>query len=597
MINPVAIVALSARGAELGVKIQPIIANSELHGFQSRITTADVLFSDPINHFRDLYSQGISIIGICSSGILIRAIAPLIKEKLTEPPVLALTEDGSVIVPLLGGHRGANRLAQKVSSYLNCYLALTTAGDARFNLALDDPPIGYVLENPENSKAVMAALLNNEPVKIEGDAPWLEGSDIQIESSASRRITVSPIQSSSAGLEGLTYRPKVLAVGVGCERNADSAELIKLVEKTLQFADLAPGAIAGFFSHVVKCDEPAIKKLSQHFNAPVRFFDAATLERETPRLVNPSNVVFNEVGSHGVAEAAALAAVGPKGKLIVPKQKSSRATCAIAQAPSPIATETLGRTQGKLFVIGIGPGGKSDMTVQARKAVSEADELVGYSLYLDLLGPFAQHKTRHEFPLGAEIQRVDFALDLAAEGKQVGLICSGDPGIYAMASLVFEQLEWKPSPERKQVEIEVFPGVSAAQMAAARIGAPLGHDFCFISLSDLLTPWESIEQRLRAAALGDFVVALYNPVSRRRDWQLEKAKTIFLVNRPPETPVVIARNLGRDEEQVSIVMLSELSVSMVDMLTVVLIGASTTRKYGDRVYTPRGYSVKSEEIA
>jgi cobalt-precorrin 5A hydrolase/precorrin-3B C17-methyltransferase len=182
----------------------------------------------------------------------------------------------------------------------------------------------------------------------------------------------------------------------------------------------------------------------------------------------------------------------------------------------------------------------------------------------------------------------------------VALVSSGDPGIYAMASLVFELLEGSRSsalPDHAhRVEIVVAPGISAMQAAAARAGAPLGHDFCVISLSDLLTPWEAIEARIRAAAAADFVIAFYNPVSQRRRFQLAAAKKILLEHRPPSTPVVLARNLGRDGETLVTVTLAELNVEQVDMLTLVLVGASTTRQVqaGGRTwtYTPRGYQRK-----
>ncbi len=192
------------------------------------------------------------------------------------------------------------------------------------------------------------------------------------------------------------------------------------------------------------------------------------------------------------------------------------------------------------------------------------------------------------------------ALDLAAEGFDVALVCSGDPGIYAMAALVFELLDREPRPEWRRAEITVVPGISALQAAAARAGAPLGHDFCAISLSDLLTPWAAIERRLRAAAEGDLVVALYNPVSRRRTTQLLRAVEILRRKRPAETPVVLARNLGREGEAVTVIRLDELTPEAVDMLTLVLIGSSATRRIergdgGVWVYTPRGYATKADK--
>ena len=205
-------------------------------------------------------------------------------------------------------------------------------------------------------------------------------------------------------------------------------------------------------------------------------------------------------------------------------------------------------------------------------------------------------KPRHDSALSEEEARVRIALDKAAEGKNVALVCSGDAGIYALATLTFELLDRENRADWNRLEIRVEPGVSAIQAAAARVGAPIGHDFCTISLSDLLTPWEEIVKRLEAAAVGDFVVALYNPVSSRRRTQLRTAQKVLVAARPVDTPVVLARNLGREGESVDVITLGELKPDHADMLTLILIGNSQTRltKRGEScwVYTPRGYATK-----
>jgi cobalt-precorrin 5A hydrolase/precorrin-3B C17-methyltransferase len=222
--------------------------------------------------------------------------------------------------------------------------------------------------------------------------------------------------------------------------------------------------------------------------------------------------------------------------------------------------------------------------------------VVGYGLYLDLLGRSLAGKNRHESAIGEEAARVRLALDLAAEGRSVVLVSSGDAGIYGLAALVFETLDRAARRDWSAVEVTVAPGVSAMQAAAARLGAPLGHDFCAISLSDLLTPWSAIEARIRAAATGDFVIALYNPRSTRRPWQLAAARDILLCARPAETPVAFARNLGRPTESVAVTTLERLAPEAADMLTIVLVGSSATRIIEDtppRLYTPRGYAARA----
>lgn len=255
----------------------------------------------------------------------------------------------------------------------------------------------------------------------------------------------------------------------------------------------------------------------------------------------------------------------------------------------------------KLFVMGMGPGDLGLVAPNATKALAVCSDWVAYGYYLDLLGELSEGKTFHNLPLGEEIGRARLALTLAAQGKETALISSGDIGIYAMATLVFElldlQLQGKENhPEWLNVDIEVIPGISAMQAGASRVGAMLGHDFCTISLSDLLTPWETIDKRLHACGAGDFVVSFYNPVSKKRDWQLNHARDVLLQYRPASTPVMIGRQLTRPEEDITFTTLGELDAKDVDMFTMVSVGNSDTKHIvnGEKewIYTPRGYSKK-----
>jgi cobalt-precorrin 5A hydrolase/precorrin-3B C17-methyltransferase len=297
-------------------------------------------------------------------------------------------------------------------------------------------------------------------------------------------------------------------LGIGCERGCSAEEISDLAHSTLAEAGLAAMAVAAVVSVDLKLAEPGIHALAAAFGVAARFFPASRLLAETARLSERSAAVFRATGCWGVAEGAALAAVGPGGVLVVPKRKSRRATCAVARAPAPIDADAIGRRRGTLAVVGIGPGDPAWRTPEASTALARATDIVGYGLYLDLLGRAIADKNRHTSALGEEETRVRQALDLAAEGRSVALVSSGDAGIYGLASLVFELLDRAAKPEWRTVELIVCPGVSALQAASARAGAPLGHDFCAISLSDLMTPWETIRARLEAAAAADFVVAL-----------------------------------------------------------------------------------------
>ena len=400
----------------------------------------------------------------------------------------------------------------------------------------------------------------------------------------------------------LTYWAKEFTLGLGCARGVDAESLWAHVLEILHACGIEFESIACVATIDIKADEQAILDVARRIGAPLRMFTAAELEQERDRLANPSKLVFAEVGCHGVAEAAALAAAGDDALLFLEKQKSPEATVAIARASEPISA-LKGRARGRVSLVGIGPGQAAWRTPEASRLVAEADELVGYSLYIDLLGPLAAGKPRVDFPLGGEEARCRHALERAGEGADVALICSGDAGIYAMGALVFELLDRGDGPggvsdAARRVEVISVPGVSALQAAAARAGAPLGHDFCAISLSDLLTPREDILRRVRAAAEGDFVIAFYNPVSKTRRTLLAEARDILLAARPAETPVLLASSLGRSEEELRYRRLDALEVDEVDMLTVVLVGSSQSRLVqrgeGARMFTPRGYAKKLE---
>jgi cobalt-precorrin 5A hydrolase / precorrin-3B C17-methyltransferase len=581
-----------------GSKAAAVAAPSTAFGGPPPPLRGGGIFPDTAPHLRALFAEGRPIVGICAAGILIRALAPALSDKRAEPPVVAVAEDGSSAVPLLGGHRGANQLARDIAALLGGHAAVTTAGDLALGVALDAPPAGWRLANPDDAPAIMAALVGGAPARLEGQAAWLRDSLIRFDDDAAIRL-IATIGRADGDRQTLVYHPQRLALGVGCERGAEAAELAAIAEATLAEGGLAAGAVACVVSLDLKADEPAVLELAGRLGVPARFFPAERLEEETPRLASPSDAVFREVGCHGVAEAAALAAAGPDGRLVVAKRKSARATCAVAVAPAPIDPAAVGRGRGRLAIVGIGPGGPGWLTPEARRLIETSDALVGYSRYLDLIAGLAPGAERLAFPLGAEAARCLTALRLAGDGRNVALISSGDPGIYAMASLVFELLDGRGpalADAARRAEIVVAPGVSALQAAAARAGAPLGHDFCAISLSDLLTPWPAIAARVEAAAAADFAIAFYNPVSRRRQWQLAEAKAILLQHRPPATPVVVARNLGREGEAVQLTNLGALDLGKLDMLSVVLVGASTTARVAaggrDWLYTPRGYATK-----
>ncbi len=619
-----AIFLLGASGLATARRIKAALPQAEIWGQTGRVgqNQADRFFSDALLTLKALFQAGRPLVAVCSAGIVIRALASSLADKRQEPPVLAVADDGSSVVPLLGGHRGANRLAETLADALSqaqdgpSHAAVTTAGDLRLSLALDEPPACWSLANPQDYKSFVAQLLTGAKVSLglkgcSDGADWLHASDLKFAPSAPLQIRESlsraPQGKATEGdANALVYIGRRVCLGVGCERGTEPQVLIDFVEARLAAADLDPGALAGVFSIDLKADEAAVHVLADHFGIAARFFTSEQLESQAAYLRNPSNIVFAETGCHGVAEGAALAASGTT-QLQQPKiigQDAARG-CTLAWSfahrardpknPLQAGLSLPGLPQGRLTLVGLGPGDQRWRSHAAQRALDLASDWVGFKMYLDIAagdGPVAAEQ--HSFAIGEEADRCRYALDLAAKGRDVALVCSGDPGIFAMSALVLQLLDESDNKAWRRVALAFEPGITAMQGAVARSGALMGHDFCAISLSDLMTPWEQIERRIAAAAVSDFVVSFYNPVSMRRRWQLARAKELLLKARPADTPVVLGHSIGRPEERIEHLTLGELEVELVDMLTVVCVGAASSRQVplpsGQTwAYTPRGY--------
>jgi cobalt-precorrin 5A hydrolase/precorrin-3B C17-methyltransferase len=533
------------------------------------------------------------LVGALASGALIRMLAPLLHDKRDDPAVLLLTADGRLVLPLLGSHlAGAEDEARRCAALLG--LEMISSGDCarRGAPALDTIGQGWGWRRSGNGwNLLMQTAARGEPVALkasEGQSEVLQ----QLIGAAGLRTggedgAAASLQITLCGGDGCRWHPPQLWLGVGCERGTSLALLEQAVDDALKEAGLAVEAVAGLASLELKGDEPALLALSRGRDWPLRLYPADRLV--TVAVPNPSERVRQEVGTASVAEAAALAAAGAEAELLLQKRimrgspGSGAATIAIARASRPWAPQ-----RGSLALVGAGPGCLSQLTGAARSALAQAALWCGYGPYLDLLEPLRRcDQARLDGRLTEERQRCRLALARACEGMRVALVSSGESGLYGMAGLALE--EWLLLPADERPAFEVHPGISALQMAAARVGAPLMHDVCTISLSDRLTPWSVIETRLRAAALGDFVVALYNPRSRDRHWQLGHALELLLTGRPGWTPVALCRQLGRAEERLLLTRLDAVDVEQVDMLTLVLVGNSSTRIVDGRMVTPRGY--------
>ena len=540
--------------------------------------------------------EGSRLIVVGALGAVTRLIAPFLKDKESDPAVLVLDAQGLQVVPLLGGHRaGGEQLARELAAALGGTAVITGDAATQGRLPLDSFGEIWGFRRSGDADAwrrLMIHQAQGRPIAVRqhsGSEHWRACA-----SASTLAFTSGPDGTSELaigpGIEAAPCRwhPATLWLGLGCERNTSHRLIERAVHQALENAGLAAEAVAGFGSIDAKGDEPALLALAKERDWRFRLFSASALAAVP--VPTPSAVVEAEMGTASVAEAAALLAAGEDGRLLQTKrilhagpEEQGAVTVAIAEAALPFAPQ-----RGELHLIGSGPGDLSLLTPDARRALSRCGVWVGYGLYLDLLEPLRrQDQVRLDGQLTRERDRCQQALSLAQQGAKVALVSSGDSGIYGMAGLALEL--WMELVDGSRPLFEVHPGLSALQLAAARAGAPLMHDFCTISLSDRLTPWSVIEQRLHAAAAGDFVVALYNPRSKGRDWQLQRAQEILLGHRPDHTPVVMARQLGRAEEQVTLHCLNALPVNSVDMLTVLVIGNSSSTMEGGRMVTPRGY--------
>ncbi|MEV0096336.1 precorrin-3B C(17)-methyltransferase [Streptomyces sp. NPDC050738] len=507
-----------------------------------------------------------------ATGAVVRLVAPLLEGKTSDPGVVCVDEGSRFAVSLLGGHEGgANVLAGEVGDVLGCTPVVTTATDARDIPGLDT--LGWPVEGAV--AAVTRAVLDGAPVAVRADAVWpLPPLPVVVDGDADVVLRVSD-RVGELGSQEAVLRPPSLVVGVGASKGAPVEEVLGLVEETLAEAGLSALSVAALVTVDAKADEAGIVGAAARLGVPLRTYAADVLARiDVP---NPSGAPLAAVGTPSVAEAAALAGGG---ELLVPKRKSSRpdglpamATCAVVRRVP----------RGRLAVVGLGPGARDLLTPRAKEELRRASVLVGLDQYVDQIRDLLRPGTTVlESGLGAEEERARTAVAEARKGHAVALIGSGDAGVYAMASPALAEAS-------DDIDVVGVPGVTAALAAAAILGAPLGHDHVSISLSDLHTPWEVIERRVRAAAEADIVVTFYNPRSRGRDWQLPKALGILAEHRSATTPVGVVRNASRVDESSRLTTLGTLDPTTVDMMTVVVVGNTAAREIAGRMVTPRGY--------
>jgi len=498
-------------------------------------------------------------------GATTRLVAPLLDSKWVDPAVVCVDEAGRYAVALVGGHAaGANVLCARVADALAAHAVITTATDAAGLPGLD--ALGWPAEGAV--ARVSRALLDGEQVGFEADATWpLPALPVAIGGAGLRRIMVTdrivPIDENTAVL-----RPPSLVAGVGASKGVAADEILALLDEALAVGGLSRNSVAALATVDAKATEEGIVAAARHGGWPLYSYPAGQLAAvEVP---NPGAAALAAVGTPSVAEAAALTSGN---ELVVAKRKSPMATVALARI----------RPRGRLALVGLGPGDRDLVTPRAIDELRRASVVVGLDRYLDQIRDVLRPGTRVlRSGLGDEEKRATSAVAEARKGHAVALVGSGDAGVYAMAS---------PALAIAGADIDVVgvPGVTAGLAAAALLGAPLGHDHVIMSLSDLHTPWEVIERRIRAAAEGDFVVAFYNPRSEDRDWQLGAALAILARHRAPETPVGVVHDAFRPGQRVLVTTLADADPAVADMRSVVIVGSASTRVIAGRMVTPRGY--------
>ena len=598
-----AIVAITKRGTSIGRELKAALPDSHLYIPDKFSATGrdEHTFTLParslIKNIFDKYRQLVLIMAV---GIAVRLIADKINDKHRDAAVAVIDDTGKFVISLLSGHiGGANELTRQISSLLGAQPVITTASDnsGAFSVDLLAKSLSWEIENRECLTRVSAALVNDEQIALyqdTGEDDWtpedlsprvhlitnlnsLEKSDYGAAVIITDRIVDNPMLKMPA----VILRPKSLVVGIGCNRGTSCSEIEDAVAQIFSENGLSTRCIKSLATIDLKNNETGLLQYAEKHNLPVSYFSKENLSK-AGFPSEPSAMVLKHVGTPAVCEAAALLA--GDGNLIIKKTSYNRKVTVAVARPLSRSKEKC----GKLFLVGIGPGAPDQMTFRARQAINDSDAVIGYQAYIDLIRPLIHQKTVFATTMGKEIERVNRAIDLARQGKVVSLISSGDSGVYGMAGLVgeiFLQQDSKP-------DIELIPGVPAMVTAGALLGAPLNGDVATISLSNYLVPWEDIEQRLHLAAKGDFVIVLYNPKSKKRRQELEKARNIVLQYRSPSSTVGIVTNAYRPEQNIIFTNLDNLPDCPVDMNTIVIIGNSKTRISSNWMVTPRGYQTK-----
>lgn len=555
---------------------------------------------------------------LCATGIAVRAVSPLLQNKAHDPAVLACAESGAFCISLVSGHLGgANRLAQRVARITGGQALISTATDGRHLPAFDAVAAleqARVL-NPQALRRSNAALLAGEDIDFCGDRALFEQhfSSVQhihfVEQPEQCTASVAVLWDAPAkpcpAATVLRICSAAFVLGTGCRAAVPPAVFAASALAFLAQHKLKPAHIACLASCDRKQHEPALLALAQAWNIPFVCYAAEQLA--TVPVPHPSATVQEKVGTPSVSEAAALLAAGyPQcSRLHAAKTKDGGVTFALAriahgqaaesalaaqQGTAQPAKEQAAQRHGAVLVASLGSGMAGHITPEVDAALAACDTVAGYTPYVDFIRQRVQGKDIIQNGMMGEVERCRATLEAAAKGRQVCMVCSGDAGILAMAGLLYELRASEAA--FSTIPIRVLPGITAANIAAASLGAPLQNGYCLVSLSDLLVPTEEVRANIQAVAQAALPVALYNPAGKKRRQLLQEALTIFRAVRGQACLCALVRHAGRPQEEKWIGTLAELPETQVDMSSLLLIGGARTVREGDVLFEKRGYADK-----
>lgn len=542
---------------------------------------------------------------IGATGIPFRKAAPLLRDKNIDPAVLACPESGSHVIALTSGHfGGTNRLARRIARITGGQAVIGSPADVNSLPAFDEAAAqehARIL-NPEAVRALNAALLDGSPIAFCGTRAVFErhfASTGQVaffenpqDVTCGHAILWDSENTLPEEVLYLDVSSRAFVLGVGCRRGVKPQELRLVAERYLSEFGLNAENIASIATCTVKEDEPAILGLGEAWQVPVAFHSAEELDAVP--VSAPSEKVREKVGTASVCEAACLLSAGygsiPQPALYAPKSAFGDVTLALARLPHlPVPKSG----QGEIVVAGLGSGAPGHITPDVDTALRRCDTVAGYSHYVDFIRDRIAGKPVIQNGMKGEVERCLSALEAALDGQNVCMVCSGDPGILAMAGLLYELRTREP--RFRDIPIRVLPGITAATIAASSLGAPLQNGFSLVSLSDLLVPADEVRRNIRSVAQSLLPVALYNPAGRKRRDLLEETLAVFREHRGEDVLCAYVKNAGREQETKWVGKLSEFPAAEVDMSTLIIIGGPRTRLDSGVLYEPRGYVEKYME--